>query len=62
MESNVAYRLHVLRGLLSYHRRMMVGVETVSKQYGGDHAIDLCKIHFDGYAEEQEGMTGDIYE
>ena len=47
------YHLHVLRCLLNYHRRMMVGIEAFDKECSGNHA-DICKHHFDGYAEALE--------
>lgn len=45
--TKVGYQLHVLRGLLNYHKRMMLGVEAIDKECE-------CKLHFDGYAEALE--------
>ncbi len=43
----VEYQLHILRGLLNYHKRMMVGIEATGK--GG-----VLKLHCDGYADALE--------
>lgn len=48
--TQVEYQLHILRGLLSYHERMMVGAKAAYKEYGDDFS-KIQILHFDGYVE-----------